>query len=165
MQESLLARGPDGDGIRARMRETDQLMGRLERELDQTNARIAAAPARLVTAETQVDPARIAERITEEIVPIVGIVSLLVLAPIAFAIARLIWRRAMRSPQPVPPDASVLKRLEQLQHSMDAVAVEVERISESQRFLAKAMNEKQISAGPAQAVKVEQKAGVIAGRE
>lgn len=47
--------------------------------------------------------------------------------------AFLVVRRAIRSPRPQPDD----QRLEHLQQSVDAIAVEVERIAEAQRFSAK----------------------------
>lgn len=47
--------------------------------------------------------------------------------------AFLVVRRAIRSPRPPPDD----QRLEHLQQSVDAIAVEVERIAEAQRFSAK----------------------------
>lgn len=164
--EALLSKGSDREAVDGRIRETDRLVARLERELDQTNAAIAnTRPGLLTQAGSQVDPARIAERIAEEVVPLVGIVSLFVLAPIAFAIARLIWRRATAATRPAPVDTVVHQRLEQLQQSMDTIAVEVERISESQRYLSKMMSEKQLGAGAAEPLPFAEKAAVASGRE
>ena len=72
-------------------------------------------------------------------------------------IRRWIWKK-----KPVPantttavPDHS--PRLEQLQQSMDVIALEVERISEAQRYLAKVVTERvnAIGAGEAQPVSVK----------
>lgn len=67
---------------------------------------------------------------------------------------RFIWKR-----KPVPPPTAQAvvdqsPRLEQLQQSVDVIALEVERISEAQRFLAKVINERAtaIGAGGAQPV-------------
>ena len=60
--------------------------------------------------------------------------TLFVLCPIAISAARLMWKRASR---PVPPAASRESelRLERVEQAVDAIAVEVERISEGQRFV------------------------------
>jgi hypothetical protein len=69
-------------------------------------------------------------------------------------IRRFIWKK-----KPVPvvtatvPDHS--PRLEQLQQSVDVIALEVERISEAQRFLAKVINERALGAGEAQPLSVK----------
>lgn len=64
---------------------------------------------------------------------------------------RFIWKR-----KPKPPLDQA--RLEQLQQSVDVIALEVERISEAQRFLSKALNEKlQLGAGPAEPIAVREK--------
>jgi hypothetical protein len=39
--------------------------------------------------------------------------------------------------KPLPPSADVSQRLEQLQQSVDAIAIEVERLAEAQRFTAR----------------------------
>lgn len=54
-------------------------------------------------------------------------------------------KRLAGSSQP-PPD-SQLAQLEQLQQSVDAIAVEVERIAEAQRFSAKLLAERNESLG------------------
>ena len=56
------------------------------------------------------------------------------------AIARRI-DRGSRAPQPLP--AEVRQQLEQLSSSVDAIAIEVERISEGQRFTTKLLTERQ----------------------
>lgn len=50
----------------------------------------------------------------------------------------LVWRLAMRAERQEPKSLPLTdERLEQLQQSVDAVAIEVERIGEAQRFNAK----------------------------
>ena len=65
---------------------------------------------------------------------------------------RWIWKK---KPAPAMTAAAVpdqSPRLEQLQQSVDVIALEVERISEAQRFLAKVLNERALGAGEAQPV-------------
>ncbi len=166
LQQVLLAPGPEKGDIQRRMREVDDRITSLERELDETNARIAnTQPHLLTSASTEQRIERYAERAAEKIVPLAGIVSLLVLAPIALAFARLMWRRTSARPQPAAVDPAVHQRLEQLQQSVDTIAVEVERISESQRFLSKMMNDRQLGAGAAEPVRFAEKAAVANERE
>ena len=56
----------------------------------------------------------------------------------------LTWRLALRLPRREVPTASLADgRLEQLQQSVDVVAIEVERIGEAQRFNAKQQAERE----------------------
>lgn len=52
-------------------------------------------------------------------------------------------RRSLRQPQPPPTlDRQDSERLERLEHAIDAMAVEIERISEGQRFTTKLLAER-----------------------
>ena len=75
------------------------------------------------------------------IIPVMGMLSVFVFFPLAIAFARLIWKRASEPERPAI-DSSAHMKLEQLQQSVDAIAIEVERISENQRFVTKALAEK-----------------------
>jgi hypothetical protein len=52
-------------------------------------------------------------------------------------------RMDRRSELPPPPSAEVVTRLERIEQAVEAVAIEVERIAEAQRFSAKLMAEQQ----------------------
>lgn len=60
--------------------------------------------------------------------------TLFVLCPIAVSLARLMWKRASHAPPPATTRESDL-RLERVEQAVDAIAVQVERISEGQRFV------------------------------
>lgn len=64
-------------------------------------------------------------------------------------IIRAITRRFERSAPPAQVSPEVLSRLERIEQGVEAVAVEVERIAEAQRFSAKLMAEMQKNALPA----------------
>ncbi len=79
--------------------------------------------------------------IPDEVIPLVGmtlsiVMAMVILFPIARAIGRWIDRRTDRSLVRV---AEVAPQLRQLQESVDAMALELERIGEAQRFQAKLM--------------------------
>lgn len=82
--------------------------------------------------------------IPPEVIPIVGIVFgsvllMVIFVPIIRAVTRAFERRADRS---VLPAAQVSAQLRELQSSLDTMAIEVERISEAQRFQAKLLAER-----------------------
>lgn len=54
--------------------------------------------------------------------------------PIARALARRIDRQTVASPPEALPQADVVARLERIEHAVETMAVEIERISEGQRF-------------------------------
>ena len=76
------------------------------------------------------------------VVPITGILSVFVLSPLAIAYARSIWRRSSERPALKSAEVDLItRRLEDLQQSVEAMAIEVERISEGQRFVTKVLSE------------------------
>jgi len=64
---------------------------------------------------------------------------LAVLMPISIAYARRIWRRGT---SPRQTEDVVSPRLDRLETAVDAIAIEIERISEGQRFVTKVMTER-----------------------
>ncbi|HEV2180082.1 MAG TPA: hypothetical protein VGR59_07160 [Gemmatimonadaceae bacterium] len=84
-----------------------------------------------------------------EVVGPIGIVLIIAVAVIVFPVARAFARRLDQRgiAPPVPNDLA--QRLDRLEQTMDSVALEVERISEGQRFTTKLL--------------AEQKPGVVPG--
>ena len=80
------------------------------------------------------------------LVPIVGIIAAAVMA-IGIPLARAYARRIEGTPQGIPPELNA--RLAQMQESIDAIAVEVERISEGQRFTTKLLADRSAASAPA----------------
>jgi hypothetical protein len=77
----------------------------------------------------------------EIVVPLAGM-TMIVLLAIGVPFVRALARRWERQPlQPtVPPE--VVARLERIEQAVDAVAIEVERISEGQRFTTKLLSDR-----------------------
>jgi hypothetical protein len=65
-----------------------------------------------------------------------GVGAFLLMVPIVIALARRIWVRGGRPVQSFV-DLESSPRMERLEQAVEAIAIEVERISEGQRFLAK----------------------------
>ena len=80
------------------------------------------------------------------LIPIVAIICGCVMA-IGIPIARAYARRIESSPTGVPPELA--SRLLHMEQAIDAIAVEVERISEAQRFTTKLLAERASGAGSA----------------
>jgi hypothetical protein len=131
--------GADRAGIEARIAVLDQRIMQLESDLAETGHQLVMAPGTLV-ATTQA-AGQFGRMDPDGVAAITGVFILFVLAPIAFAAARMMWKRTTSratAPQ-LPPDSS--RRLERLEQGMDAIAVEIERISEGQRFVTRLLSE------------------------
>jgi hypothetical protein len=65
---------------------------------------------------------------------------LFVAFPLTLAIVRFIWKRSSSAPAPAIT-AEQTRRFDRHEQSVDAIAIEVERISENQRYLTKLLGE------------------------
>ncbi len=65
---------------------------------------------------------------------VVALFLLVAVLPVSIAVARRLWRRG-DSPEALGA-ADLSRRLDRLEHAVDAVAIEVERIGEHQRHAA-----------------------------
>jgi hypothetical protein len=68
---------------------------------------------------------------------------LFIFFPLAVGVARTAWKRSSRPGPPPAVFTETAERLERLEASVDAIAVEIERISEGQRFVTKLLSESQ----------------------
>jgi len=81
--------------------------------------------------------------------------TIFVLGPLAIAAARMMWKRAGMKPSPPAISGDAARRLERLEQGMDAIAIEIERVSEGQRFVTRLLSEAHTNAPLA----ISQKAG------
>jgi hypothetical protein len=131
--------GPDRAGIEQRLVVLDQRIIGLENEIAESGRLVAAAPAearRGTTTFTEIGTPSIrymGPRI--DVTAIAVVFNLFVLCPIAVAFARRIWKRTTSDFAPRPAAAADSARMERLESAVDAIAVEVERIGEGQRFV------------------------------
>jgi hypothetical protein len=133
-------------GLEARLRVLDARLVSLEQQIEENSRTIANSPLEVEKAAEEVaqaGPFGLRQEVFE-----VGAVSIgLLLAPIVFAYARLIWRRGTN---PAPrKDAAAEARAVRMEQAIDAMAIELERISEGQRFVTKLMSERALGAGQA----------------
>jgi hypothetical protein len=83
--------------------------------------------------------------VSENTVGIIAILSIFVLFPIAISLARVIWRRASNPERPRAMNDDSSRRLVEMQQTLDTMALEIERISEGQRFVTKLMSERPVA--------------------
>jgi hypothetical protein len=133
-------------GLADRMRVLDARIVKLETEIDRTGDLVANAPTHARTSASTT-AANVARGLDEGIVvPIAGMLSTFVLLPLTLVLCRYIWKRSGAPARPAIADHATQQRLEQIQQAVDTIAIEVERISENQRFVTKIMSERDRSA-------------------
>jgi hypothetical protein len=154
-------------GLEDRLGILDARIVALEKDITATGELLRSAPPAAFASTLEpgeAEAARIANRVANDLVPIVAILSIFVFLPFTLAIARFIWRRSTPAARHIQPDHATQQRLEQLQHSMDTIAIEVERISEGQRFVTKIMSERALGAGAAEPARPGMKSAIPAER-
>jgi hypothetical protein len=159
--------------IESRLKALDDRGARLEREILEADDVVGDALARGVTNTPPLTQqlrnlTRQLGEATETVPPPVrgfdgNIARVVAVEAIAFVllgavVCRFVWTRAKaRFSRPAIDQSS---RFDQLQQAVDVIALEVERISEGQRFVAKMVNEKQaavIDAGEARPIPAKRK--------
>jgi len=136
----------------------EQRLGTVDQRIAETEKLIAGADARV--AQTAAIPGAVVPQPDlsrqgppEEVFVLTGIFFLVVLMPISIAFARRIWRRGKDAVTKLPQE--IYDRFARVDQSLDAIAVEVERIGEGQRFLTKLQTEQRaIGAGAAERIEV-----------
>jgi len=136
------ATGADKAGLEQRIGVLDARLARLETDIDETG-KLLASPQAAYASTSQPQGFRLGpnQRMSmREVIPIVGILSVFVFFPLAIAMARNIWRRGSIR-QVTGPDRESAQRLERMEQAMDAIAIEIERVSEGQRFVTRLLSE------------------------
>ena len=138
------ADGASRAGLESRLAVLDQRIVRLESEIDQVGQQLASPQAAQIAGTApprNFDPPIRFGNVDPE--PILICFILFVMSPIAFSISRLVWKRGSRMASAAPAlndDSS--QRLERIEQAMDAIAIEVERVSEGQRFVTRLLSER-----------------------
>lgn len=128
-------------GLEARIAQLDQRILDIEGEIARTGQLMAQAPGALLSGREAPSIPNFGP-MRPDITAISIVFTLFVLMPIALAAARLLWKRANNPVQPAM-DKETSDRLRRLEGGIDAIAIEVERISEGQRFVTKLMAERE----------------------
>lgn len=129
-------------GLEARIKLLDERILQLEADIASTGKLLSTARGTLGIRNNpgpaggpSVDPG--------DMIAIVGILSVFVFFPLAVAYARNIWRRGTLQKTETELERQNADRLARLESAVDAIAIEMERVSEGQRFVTKLLAESQ----------------------
>lgn len=142
----LTATGPvvARQGLEARIRVLDDRIVELEKEIARTGRLVMMAPANLqgLTSEQRVDVSGNNEYVPSDgaIISISIVFTLAVLMPLAITAARIWWRRA-NGKLPARQQKADTDRMERLEGAVETIAIEMERVSEGQRFMTRILTE------------------------
>lgn len=129
----------DRTGLEQRLATLDQHIGQLDADIAGIEHQLALAPASARAGTTA--PPYVPNRPPDRPMDWPAMVFIIfVLGPLSVAFARRMWRR----PAPAPlasagPESAA--RLERIEQAVDAMAIEVERVSEGQRFMTRVLTE------------------------
>ena len=123
--------GTSRQGLEARITEIDGRISAVDKQIAENELQIARAAA--VPGAVQPEPEPVRQGPPEEAFVLTGMFIVVVLLPLSIALARRIWRRGVATITSLPAELS--ERLARLEQGMDAIAVEVERIGEGQRYM------------------------------
>jgi len=151
--------GASRNGLEERLKVLDKRIVQIESDIALTGRQITAAPSELLSGSQ--DP--MSGDIPDNVAAMGGAFTFFVLFPIALAFARNIWRRGNKAPvaSALPPESA--ERLERLEQGVEAIAIEIERVSEGQRFVTRLLSE----AEPGSAIgrKIPQTIAAAAGEQ
>lgn len=135
------AEGVDRAGLEKRLELLDTRILQLESDIAANGRLLASAPASFAGNFATTQPPLLFGGLNPGQVTGIAIVgTIFVLFPLAIALARTIWKRGSR-PAPSPVSTETAQRMERLEQAVDAIAIEVERISEGQRFVTRLLTE------------------------
>jgi len=144
-------------GLETRLGEVDKQISAIDQQIAISNANVARATA--VPGSQPPDPAPIRTGPPQEVFIIPMLFIVFVFFPLAVAYARRIWKRTGSAVAAIP--AEVMERLRAIEQSTEAIAVEVERIGEGQRFMSRLFSERgdarAIAEGAAQELAVRER--------
>jgi hypothetical protein len=141
-------------GLEQRLAQLDGRILRIEQDIAENGRLLAAAPPSLLSnSEVGVAPDRPFDLSSGQITGISIVSVIFVGMPLAIGAAVMMLRRSNRPNVPAVPTATQ-QRLERMEQAIDTIAIEMERVSENQRFLTRVLTE-----GPAQPIALDAKAG------
>src|SRR5438034_2301397 len=125
-------------GLEDRLALLDSRQLQLESDIQQTGQQLSSAAAGLIAGTSD---APVFGGFGSKQVMALSILSIIfIFFPLATGIGRAIFKRSARPGPPPAVFTETAQRLERLEASVDAIAVEIERVSEGQRFVTKLLS-------------------------
>jgi hypothetical protein len=134
-----VATGANRSGLEQQLRILDQRLAQLEVDLAESGRVLTSSPV-LTTSTGVPDPQVLFNLGSGQVTGISIVFILFVLCPIAASFGRMLWRKSTRAVMP-PGWYDASQRLEHLEQAVDTIAVEIERVSEGQRYMTKLMTQ------------------------
>jgi hypothetical protein len=164
--DQIAADAPERAGLQARLTEVDARITALDQQMVAADARVAEAsgiPGAIVPPPPR--PQVIRSGPPEEVFVLGGIFIVFVLMPLAVGYARRLWKRSATAITELPKEWA--ERFTRLEQAVDAVAVELERVGEGQRFVTNLFAEqgqRVLGAGDVDAIEARQREPVRQAR-
>jgi hypothetical protein len=131
--------GADRKGIEQRIASMDERIAALDKQIAEADAQVAKAAAVPGAAVEPPSPPRSGP--PEEVFVLAGIFMFIFFLPLSVALARRIWRRSPKLVTTIPQDLT--DRVARVEQTVEATAIEIERIGEGQRFITRIFTENQ----------------------
>lgn len=129
-------------GLEERLRILDNRIIQLETDLASTGRQIASAPPELIAGTEPPRPQGGGADFDEGVM--IGGFSVFLALSVVFFFMRRRWKRGgTGSALPGQLGGESAQRLERLENGMEAIAIEIERVSEGQRFVTRLLSESQ----------------------
>ncbi len=136
VQRSLIRASTPADraGLEQRLGVLDARIARIESDID-------VAGQQLSSYAGVVPPLGRGPRFGNNVdmTPVLVCFVLFVLSPIAVALSRFLWKRSSTPRAAVNPENN--ERMVRMEHAIDSIAIEIERVSEGQRFVTRLLAE------------------------
>src|SRR5437868_1635741 len=128
-------------GLESRLSLLDARQLQLESDIATTGQQLSSASAGMIGTTGQ--PVFYGGMSSRQVMALSVLSIIFVLFPLATGLSRAIWKRSAKPGVPAAVLTETAERLERLESSADAIAIEIERISEGQRFVTKLLAEGQ----------------------
>ena len=128
-------------GLQDRLALLDSRQLQLETDLAQTGQLLSSASAGAIASTSA--PAFYGVLSSNQVMGLSVLSIIFVLSPLAVGVGRAIFKRSNKPGVPPQVLTETAQRLERLESSVDAIAIEIERISEGQRFVTKLLSDGQ----------------------
>jgi hypothetical protein len=132
------ATGASRAGIEARIKLLDERILQIEGDIASTGQLLAQARGQILVQDTPPSPGGF---MNVDVTAVTAILSVFVLGPLAIVYARNLWKRGSSSKVETLLERENSDRLARLESAVDAIAIEMERVSEGQRFVTKLLAE------------------------
>lgn len=145
-QINRIPKNADRADLNAQRAQMDAQITQIDMQLQAAKAQIGArvgVQSYQVGSNGKVDVSRRGPDI-DMVVGLSFLLAIVIALPISLASARRIWRGKPKD-APVKADESS-QRMERLEHAVDAIAIEIERVAEGQRFVTKIFAERPAAA-------------------